>query len=590
MKCILYILAVLLIILSACSGSPKDSRLLDISKIVADKPEEALDALYSIDSEDLSESDRHFYDFLCIKAKDKAYITHTSDSLILDVINYYSKHKKKVVYPEALYYGGRVYRDLGDGPTALRYFQDAIDELNDTTDNDLRCRILSQTGGLFNSMRLYNEATNYLNQVVTLLQESSDSLSLMQNLQLLGAIYMHTQDYHKADSCFNKAFLISKDICHSDSLIINMYLAGTKLQEGKIEVALKKIRSVISNIHDNYKRHDIINAYTSQIYYKSAKYDTAYLYAKKLIHSPYNNYQKNGYSLLLSPELRQFSSSDSLLSYSLRYREVLDKFLNQHNAQQMLLQTSLYNYETQEREKIKSEKSKRYYMLIAGFSVTIILSLTVITLYFRNKSTRNLLQYHLALQDITLLRKSLDSLSKLEDEQNEIQQSSRSNDSEKITTSFNDTIDNLSDSENNEIEMARELLKAELLTLQKEGLAKKEVSESIKTSSVYEKIQDYVLNKKLITDIDPLWDELETTVLEESPKFKSRLYLLAGERLKKDAYHLALLIRCGFRPSELSILSGRTKGAISSRRGYLCSSIFGEKYGAAVMDDIILLL
>lgn len=79
--------------------------------------------LDSIKYDGLSDHDRHFFDFLSIKANDKAYVRHESDSLILDVIDYYSSHNKDNIYPEALYYGGRVFSDLGDLPTALRYFR-----------------------------------------------------------------------------------------------------------------------------------------------------------------------------------------------------------------------------------------------------------------------------------------------------------------------------------------------------------------------------------------------------------------------------------------------------------------------------------
>ena len=53
---------------------------------------------------------------------------------------------------------------------------------------------------------------------------------------------------------------------------------------------------------------------------------------------------------------------------------------------------------------------------------------------------------------------------------------------------------------------------------------------------------------------------------------------------------MALLIRCGLKPTEVAILLGRSKGALSSRRGYICEMIFGEKLGVKVMDDIIWLL
>ena len=114
------------LIFVCCGHNDPDSRLSNISLLCEQSPKEALDSLNAISKVSLSEKDRHFYDFLSIKVKDKAFITHTSDSLILKVINYESNHQGNGHYPEALYYGGRVYSDLGDYPTSLKYFQDAL--------------------------------------------------------------------------------------------------------------------------------------------------------------------------------------------------------------------------------------------------------------------------------------------------------------------------------------------------------------------------------------------------------------------------------------------------------------------------------
>ncbi|MDE6633579.1 MAG: hypothetical protein K2K23_11320, partial [Muribaculaceae bacterium] len=115
-----------MLVFSGCKGKPEDQRLLEIAEKVSDSPKEMLERLDSIDVSSMKESDRYFHALLSIKAKDKAYIQHTSDSVILKVIDYYSGHKGSGLYPEALYYGGRVYSDIGDAPTALRYFQDAL--------------------------------------------------------------------------------------------------------------------------------------------------------------------------------------------------------------------------------------------------------------------------------------------------------------------------------------------------------------------------------------------------------------------------------------------------------------------------------
>lgn len=99
-----------------------------------------------------------YYQLLTIKARDKAYITHTSDSLILEVLHYYEKKKDKKHLPEAYYYAGRIYRDLGDAPQALEYFFKAIDVSSACMNYRLTSRIYSQIGTLYLYQEVYDKA------------------------------------------------------------------------------------------------------------------------------------------------------------------------------------------------------------------------------------------------------------------------------------------------------------------------------------------------------------------------------------------------------------------------------------------------
>lgn len=128
-------------------------------------PLEAIRCLDSINNEGVSEKELNRYRLLWIKSRDKAYIAHTSDTLILDVIDYYDRHRSEGLYPEALYYGGRVYSDLGDLPTALEFFQKSFDEMPED-DAHLRFRmiVLNQKGRALHNLRLDSEAINYLEQ------------------------------------------------------------------------------------------------------------------------------------------------------------------------------------------------------------------------------------------------------------------------------------------------------------------------------------------------------------------------------------------------------------------------------------------
>lgn len=239
------IFLLLLLLAHGCSGTGHDSRLEDVAGIVADSPQKAMLRLDSIDPAKLSEHDRHYYDFLSIKARDKAYILHTSDSLILDVIGYYSSHRGSGLYPEVLYYGGRVNSDLGDYPTALRYFQDALDA---TPDDDvhlpLRGYIVSQMGGLLNQIRLYNQAIPYVEESIRIDTLTNDTFGLAHDLNLLGAIYMHQQEFDTADVYYKQAFDLSRHLRLKDQIIMKVYLAANQYCMGNNDSALSLIRGL----------------------------------------------------------------------------------------------------------------------------------------------------------------------------------------------------------------------------------------------------------------------------------------------------------------------------------------------------------
>lgn len=163
---VIVILAWLLSVCSCGNGSKMDAQWEEIDRLCDTLPKEAISILDTIDQSGLSKKDLNRFRLLCIKSRDKAYIAHTSDTLILDVIDYYARHRSEGLYPEALYYGGRVYSDIGDAPTALRYFQEAMDALPEGNDDNLRSRIYSQMGSLLNSLRLYKEASELLNKTI----------------------------------------------------------------------------------------------------------------------------------------------------------------------------------------------------------------------------------------------------------------------------------------------------------------------------------------------------------------------------------------------------------------------------------------
>ena len=83
-----------------------------------------------------SEYMRNKLALLNIRLHDKAFILHTSDSIIKQLCRYFEKNGTAAELQEAYYYMGSVYRDLNDYPNAVTAFLKAIDVAESNKDAD----------------------------------------------------------------------------------------------------------------------------------------------------------------------------------------------------------------------------------------------------------------------------------------------------------------------------------------------------------------------------------------------------------------------------------------------------------------------
>ena len=131
---------------AACGRHRHDASLERVYALSDSLPGEALAALDSIDASSLHGADLQFYNLLRVKTADKNDRNISADSFITGVIEHFEHSGDARLYAEALYYGGRVSDETGDYPSALRYYQDALEILPDNEANlHLRGCILAQT-------------------------------------------------------------------------------------------------------------------------------------------------------------------------------------------------------------------------------------------------------------------------------------------------------------------------------------------------------------------------------------------------------------------------------------------------------------
>ncbi len=558
-------------LLCACSETPHDARLTEVAALANDEPHKALALLDSIDADSLSEADRHYFDFLTVKASDKAYIVHTSDSLILDVIDYY---RGKDLYPEALYYGGRVYSDLGDKPTALEYFHRSLDLLPSDKDPELKRRVLSQTGRLLHSLCLYGEAVSFIEAAIEINRAIRDTTLLVFDLELLGVTFLRAEQYERADSALVESLKLneSQNIPYYIAEA-NMERAAAKFYSNQIDSALILIRNT-PDLVDPMIRNSALG-YASTIYLGGGILDTAYMYSHELVSNPDPMHKEIGYQNLLSPELRSFIPRDSLDVYISNYQTILATYYDENENEAALNQQNLYNYRLHELKKAEAEKANRTLKLwITVFAVVIVI-MTIAILLLKIKNKNNIIELQASLENINKLKHELAGYN--------------GNPKESAGTKTTDealpvpVVHKRTESE------LREQLKNELLALSETGEETQAVPQPILCSAIYKTLKNLIRDNRPIVD-ERLWEELEQTVLQSSPRFLANLSLLTSGRLTSLDIHTALIVKCGFKPSEMTVLFGRSNGAIISRRETLGFKVLDRKISVKTIDRIIRLL
>ena len=235
-----------------------------------------------------------YYQLLTIKARDKAYITHTSDSLILEVLHYYEKRKDKKHLPEAYYYAGRIYRDLGDAPQALEYFFKAIDASNACMNYRLTSRIYSQIGTLYLYQEVYDKAHDVFVKAYQYDILAKDSISITYSLRDIGRTFstLNKVDsaiyyYEKADKLADKIKNINlKRIVNSELSEYYTKLGMYQKAYQSMQIAFEQINTI--NLAPRY-------CTSARYYYHTNQLDSATYYYTQLSLMNRYSYKAEGY-------------------------------------------------------------------------------------------------------------------------------------------------------------------------------------------------------------------------------------------------------------------------------------------------------
>ena len=282
---VLFAALCVLLCLSACRPKPYPSLLLVADSLASVLPDSAcaLLASYAADTADEPLYVRMYYRLLYIKAKDKAYIVHTSDSTILPVVDYYEHHKRFPHLPEAYYYAGRVYRDLGDAPQALAYFQRALDAMREDEDMVLRSRIYSQMGVLLKQQNLYFEALDAYRQSLECFKVLKDSANIAYTYSLLGGLFLNLEQQDSTVFYYRNSYKLCRLLNRTDleNEIQSQLARFYYIEQEQYEAAHFALQRALRNVA-RFNQSGIYSI-AADYYHKVGQIDSAQWYYDKLL-------------------------------------------------------------------------------------------------------------------------------------------------------------------------------------------------------------------------------------------------------------------------------------------------------------------
>ena len=567
MKNLLYTtILILLTSLSACQRPSYPHTLQQAESVMNTRPDSALHLL-----EDMADSlamlpdeAQMYYHLLTIQAKDKQYITHTSDSLINRIVSFYEDYGDKERLMLAYYYQGRVYRDMNDAPRALKALQQA--ENVSFSNLELLTKVYSQMGYLFSTQGLYNEA----------IVVNKAYVNLCQSLKLYDKAYFAFRDIarnYEAKNINDSALYYYEKCCKT---------AHANKDFAKYQDALAELGRLYYNTGQINKAKDIlldlwhkstikdkshIHLTLGYIYKELQEWDSAHFHFQNVlpIGNTYKQYysQKNLFSLEL--EKGNYLQASKHANNALDIKERIEQTVQTEAIAKI---NSLYNYQhiAEENYKLKLMKERSKNIILALMIVLSILLFLSLLLLFHQKNVKA--KYRTNKLKLKALQEKVQELSPMAVE----------NIQKEIYELESNLIHSTNQKEVSERQMV--LLKLQHLKLRHQEIQlsieqQKLALQTLKQANIYKLFRHASLGEDIKIGIKH-WNELQSEIKKVYPNFIFHLKELHPSVTDVEI-RICLLSKLGMPQSHIANVLKYTRGGISLARERFYKKIFGVK-------------
>ena len=561
-----------------------EQQLLMMDTLSDENPDTVLTMLDRMDFSSMSKFERMHAELLKGKAMNKAYVNFTTDSVMLEVVDWYERHGNANQKMLAYYILGCAYRDLEDAPSALKYLNMSVDA---TDENDANCdlqtlmRVYSQMGGLYQLVAAFENDRIANSHAERLAWQIGDTLSALrlrwaracslfeekkqlQAIMILDSIDAFIQDNKLQESPIliypmkTDYYLEIKDIKRAETLL--------REYEHKTGILTESIDAIVYDIAHFHRKGQYYNLVQNPDSAIQMFNKLLYLIGKRPLYaSERHGLMEVSYQGLAAAYSLQHQP-DSVIKYANLYCQWNDSSTRAKSSEHLLRYQSLYNYTKIQEQALKAEQKASHLRVTMILLVVIGIAIAIIvwSIYQkrlkkeRQKQIATNKEYQLLLHE---LEKSADELLLVKTDSERFQREKES-EIQKLQTALAMYQDNEQSVEQWSDERA----------LFACDIAKRLHS----LSSHAQKATPNELNCLLVTAQNAF------------PKFYANI-TDASKGLSHTEIIISILIRFRFIPSEISLLLGLSSQRITNLKSSVNQKLFRTQ-GAKTLDSHLMSL
>ena len=596
MKKVIVYLTVLLTVIGCSQTTEIDIAMDQAERIMETRQGDANKSLIVLDSlkaqiSGMTEAQRMRFHLLQAKAMNKAYVDFTSDSIMLKVVDYYDRHGSGYEKMTANYLLGCVYRDLGDAPTAMKYFERATkSDGKDIPTYKTLAHVHGQMAYLLEEQSLAESALRELDVAYKYSILAGDTIDALTILSVKAPVYSLVNKMDSSeiviDSCIN---MFKRMGCQQYAAQMCAYNIRYLLQKGEIGKAHERIK--IYETESGYFHNGEIESGKELYYYYKGLYYLGVNHtdsARTMFHKCLNyiadpNIKVSAYhglSLLYD----KIGPADSTAKYALLAYNANDSAYDRSVSEALIRQQALYNYSKYQETALRSAERAATlgWWLFASLAVLVAVVCSTLFIYKKKKRAagrRIAIMQERYETEKTLLQREMEEMNALLEERQ----------------SLLETKEDLL--ERREAELNIEIGKREqsIAELQ-ERVAGYEREMHIKDIAVLEdEIQkaplkddfSYYLKNVMEQPSNKDWDKLIRFAKSNFPK----LYvMLRNYNVNEREIRICLLTRLMFKPKDIAVLVGCRFPEVSLTRSRLIKKIYGIDGKASDFDKRIMLM